>query len=378
MFLLIFFGTSNLFAQEIIFGTNNYIEYRKGNLPIVISVPHGGNLEPSSIPDRTCNDPVYATDANTVELALAIEDRYSSITGCKPYIIICHLDRRKLDANRNQEDAACNNPAAVLAWQEFHGFIEDALQETSALFDGKRWYVDLHGHGNPINRIELGYLLYDDELALSDAILNTQTYINYSSIQNLVETNMLGMNHSSLLRGDLSYGTLLENEGYPTVPSASIPFPGVNSNYFSGGYNLARHSSYNLQSSANGVQMECNFEGIRDTPQNRQNFASSFVQATNTFFETHINTIPSNCVSQAAERSDSPELFVYPNPSSTFLVIDNLQPFDQLEVIDMTGRVLQKSLISRSSSMTLNVEDCASGIYFLRINKGKVMRFAVR
>jgi hypothetical protein len=81
---------SKSYAQ-IIFGTNNYIEYRQGNLPIIISVPHGGNLTPSSIPNRTCNSAVTVTDANTIELARQIDSAFVNATGCHPYLIYCHF-----------------------------------------------------------------------------------------------------------------------------------------------------------------------------------------------------------------------------------------------------------------------------------------------
>lgn len=77
--------------------------------------------------------------------------------------------------------------------------------------------MDLHGHGNPVARIELGYLLYDDELELSDSILNTNTFINYSSIQNLVLSNVNDYTHAQLLRGEKSLGTLLSNYSFPSV-----------------------------------------------------------------------------------------------------------------------------------------------------------------
>jgi len=55
---------------------NGHIEYRCGDLPLIVSVPHGGSLEPVDIPDRTCNSPVYDVDANTVELSLAIDSAF--------------------------------------------------------------------------------------------------------------------------------------------------------------------------------------------------------------------------------------------------------------------------------------------------------------
>ena len=36
-----------------IFGTNEYVEYLPGSLPVVIGAPHGGSLKPEDMPDRT-------------------------------------------------------------------------------------------------------------------------------------------------------------------------------------------------------------------------------------------------------------------------------------------------------------------------------------
>lgn len=58
-------------------------------------------MNPATIPDRICNDPVYATDAYTIETAMKIKAALYIATGCYPHIIICHLDRAKLDCNRN-------------------------------------------------------------------------------------------------------------------------------------------------------------------------------------------------------------------------------------------------------------------------------------
>ena len=45
------------------FDTTSYVEYRAGNLPIIFSAPHGGSLEPDSLPDRTCNGCVTIKDS---------------------------------------------------------------------------------------------------------------------------------------------------------------------------------------------------------------------------------------------------------------------------------------------------------------------------
>src|SRR5688572_23934921 len=49
------------------YGQNQYIEYLAGNLPVILSAPHGGRERPSDIPDR--EQGTFAFDTNTQELA---------------------------------------------------------------------------------------------------------------------------------------------------------------------------------------------------------------------------------------------------------------------------------------------------------------------
>ena len=202
-------------------GTHGYTEYIPGSLPIIISAPHGGYLEPEVIPNRTCFDAVYATDAYTQELIRDIQNSIYAEFGCYAHVVINLLDRKKLDANRNLAEGACGNDSAKQAWNDFNDFL-DIAENTVMEQYGKGLYIDLHGHGNPKQRLEIGYLLYDDELQLTDAELNTDTYSNYSSIQHLVATNAGSFTHAELLRGAISFGTLMEEAGYKSIELAKL------------------------------------------------------------------------------------------------------------------------------------------------------------
>ncbi|MDZ7933709.1 MAG: hypothetical protein U5M51_01795 [Emticicia sp.] len=59
-----------------------YVEYNKGNLPIIITAPHGGYLKPTTISDRNCTNCSYVQDANTQELARTIDSLFFVKTGC--------------------------------------------------------------------------------------------------------------------------------------------------------------------------------------------------------------------------------------------------------------------------------------------------------
>ena len=302
-------------AQTIVFGQNNYIEYHIGTLPIVISVPHGGSLNPASIPNRSCNDPVYATDANTVEMALDLRNFLYEKTGCYPHVIICQLRRSKLDANRNLADAACGNPEAVQAWTEFHQFIDTAQTLAESVFPDQVLYLDLHGHGNPTPRTELGYLLYDTELALTDGELNEEPYLSYSSIGELALRNINNLTHSELLRGEAALGTLLAGSGYDAVPSAADPSPGIGSNYYSGGYNTATHTCYAPGNLVNGLQMECPYPGVRDNAANILRFTDSLSNILLRYWSLHKGVDWSDCLTATAlEQTPTDSIALFPNP----------------------------------------------------------------
>jgi N-formylglutamate amidohydrolase len=351
---------------QIIFGTNNYIEYRQGNLPIIISVPHGGNLTPSSIPNRTCNSAVTVTDANTIELARQIDSAFVNATGCHPYIIYCHLHRSKLDCNRNIADGACGNAEAETAWNEFNNFINSAQSLAQSQFGGKALYIDLHGHGNSIQRLELGYLLYDTELANTDSVLNTSEYVGYSSIQNLVATNVNTYTHSQLLRGPFALGTLLGNAGYPSVPSQQIPFPGTTTNYFSGGYNTAHHTSYVTSNTVNGLQMECNYANVRDSYMSRKLFSDSLVSVIQKFLIKHQTINFSNCTLTSIEPVNSlDDLLISPNPAKDYIQIsyNNSVTDFEIEIMNTLGQTLFKT----NNQNTLNIEKLERGLYFIKL-----------
>jgi hypothetical protein len=278
------------------FGRNNYIEYIAGNAPVIYSASHGGTLTPSEIPDRTASrcggSATTSADLNTVELVRAMQERHFARFGKYPHIIINHLARRKLDANRTAEEAACGDAEALIAFGEWHDFINVAkaavLQAT-----GRGWYMDMHGHGHSIQRLELGYLLTGAQLDLSNASLDANAaYEDTASMRTVSES--APPSFSALLRGPNSLGTLYANLGFRSVPSASEPGPAGDS-YFSGGDNTRRHTcgaeatAFGGTTAGNicGVQIEANYTGVRDNAANRDQFGDATAIALEQYLATH-------------------------------------------------------------------------------------------
>jgi hypothetical protein len=277
-------------------GRNGYIEYVAGNAPLIYSAPHGGDLLPAEIPDRTAarcgGSATTSTDLNTEDLVRAMQRRHFARYGTYPHIIISHLARRKLDANRPEPEAACGNAAAAVALTEWHAFIDSA--KAAVLRASPRgWYMDMHGHGHAKQRLELGYLLTSAQLGLSDAALDgNRAFQDTASMRTVSEASPLSF--SALLRGATSLGTLYAANGFPAVPSASDASPGAD-DYLSGGDDTRRHT---CGAEANalggvtsgmicGVQIESNFTGVRDTQANRDRFGDATAAVLGQYLSMH-------------------------------------------------------------------------------------------
>jgi hypothetical protein len=260
------------------FGRNGYIEYIAGDLPLVISVPHGGDLRPDEIPDR--EQAVTVADTWSIDYALAVADVIYQLTGHRAHVVINHLQRVKLDANRDLAYGAQDSPEAQQAWHEFHEFID--LAETSAVEQcGRGLYLDLHTNGQAGGWVQLGYGVPASDFLLSNEDLDRPAHVAESSLRSL--SNVSGEGLAALLRGEHSLGSLLEARGYRAVPSNIVPWPhGIT--YYDGGYNLFRHGSRN-GGGVDGIQIETSIDYVR--PESIQTYSRVLGEAILSFMEMH-------------------------------------------------------------------------------------------
>lgn len=341
---LLFTGQAQTFLPgETYYDQHQYIEYQPGTLNLIIAAPHGGYLNPDTLPDRSCFGCTYVNDGYTQELLRQIDSTFeSAFNGCTPHFVFNLLDRKKLDGNRDIDEAADGNEYAEDAWLAFHDFIEHAKDSISASY-GAGLFIDLHGHGHDIQRLELGYLLYEDELSLEDSLLNNSEYLSYSSIRNISLTNSNFYSHAELLKGSPAFGSLLSVNGYPSVPSEEDPFPLPGEPYFSGGYNTNRHGS-RFEGSIDAIQIECNMDGVRDTYINRQAFAEALL---NSYLNYMLNVygidvqVPSSpCNSLTVSDSQIPAFRLVQNPIQNQLQILHTGPALPVTILNYKGEVI--------------------------------------
>lgn len=263
---ILFFCSYHVFGQNFIPGKSyrkekSYVEYMHGNLPLIISVPHGGYDKPDYIPERK-GIIVNVQDIYTIEIAYKIYKKVHQITGSYPYIVINHMHRTRLDANRNISEAANGNIHAEKVWAEYHARIDSVKIAIEKKY-GKGLFIDLHGHRHKIERIELGYTISAEELRLEDELLNLGLLNEYCSIRNLLESNKEGLSFTELISGESSLGTLLYNRGQACVPNVHVKRPGIDEPYYRGGYNTNRHGS-SMGGTIDGIQIEIDLQTRSD------------------------------------------------------------------------------------------------------------------
>jgi hypothetical protein len=360
LFILPVFLKAQYVPGTSYFSPDNYIEYIAGNLPLVITAPHGGSLQPSSIPDRNCPGCSYLKDSYTQELTRELKDAVYNKTGCYPHVIVNLLHRIKLDANRDISDAADSNLVAENAWHAFHDFIDTAKSQALGTFS-KGLYLDIHGHAHAIQRLELGYRLSKATLQMSDSLINT---ITNSSINNLSTSNLNALNLSQLIRGTSAFGTFCENKGYNSVPSQNTPFPLTSESYFSGGYNTGRHGS-SSGGAIDGIQIECH-SVVRFNAAARQDFVDSLANVIVEYMGMHyfIGFSPNYCLATSVNEISEPQINFFPNPVQDVIYVkSSFYPLN-ISVFNNLGQLLLHKVIYDDSEQ-IDISEIACGLFYI-------------
>lgn len=260
---------------DSVYDDNQWLELIVGDMPLVISVPHGGSLKPDNVPDRDCPGITTVRDTYTIEMAEAIRKEMRDRYGKTPYLIIGHIARTKIDLNRDLEEASCNHEAVRQTWYDFHDFVDRSLERSTREF-GRTLYIDLHAHGHEIQRLELGYNLGIADLGKVYTGTDLERLGGESSLGNLLDGT--GRHElRELLLGDHAFGTLMADRGLPSVPSKQDPHPMAGEPFFNGGHNTRLYTSPEYPEVV-GWQIETNRDA-RDNVQKRSNFAKAFCES---------------------------------------------------------------------------------------------------
>ena len=255
----------------------NHIKIYHGDIPVILSAPHGGDEMPENIKTRTKG--VFDKDDYTLELIELIIQVFQKNTGKTPYSTMALISRQKVDINREPKEAY-EDENAKHPYLSFHKSIINAKKEVEAKF-GKGLYIDIHGQSHPKAYLEFGYLLDNDILKLHESELREhQKNSSISTLGNFSQESFIDQ-----MRGPHSMGSLMCHQGYDSIPSVKLPYA-TDGNYFEGAYDTIRYGSLK-GGNISGIQIEFPYIGCRDTKENREACAYAFVSSIIKFMEVH-------------------------------------------------------------------------------------------
>ena len=125
------FSENNLETGEL----EELVMVQPGQLPVVLSAPHGGTLQIRGVEPRQgvgmATGPsgfFTGRDAGTSELAVALADAIEKRMGKRPYLVISKVHRKYLDPNRPSGIAYEDSDAAPV-YQRYHGMLQRYCNE---------------------------------------------------------------------------------------------------------------------------------------------------------------------------------------------------------------------------------------------------------
>lgn len=143
-------------AALLLLNDDPLIIIQKGELPIIISAPHGGRLPIPNCPIRTnTGAPQFVTvlDTNSDKLAEETAKEVEAQCGKKPWVVIARFSRKYVDANRPEKDGT-ESEAGRAVYRRYHAALKvavNAVQSTPNCL-----LIDIHSQGKSKGTIYRG------------------------------------------------------------------------------------------------------------------------------------------------------------------------------------------------------------------------------
>ncbi len=135
------------------FAAADFISVQHGDLPIILSAPHGGLLPIPGVPVRVGEGMkkggagfFTGRDENTELLTAAIARALESRLGKKPHFVIARFHRKYIDANRPPE-IAVEHPRAREVYDLYRGTLAKFCDDVHTHF-GRGLLIDVHGQAS--------------------------------------------------------------------------------------------------------------------------------------------------------------------------------------------------------------------------------------
>jgi len=225
---------------DTIYGYKSYVKLVVGDndCPLLLGVPHDGISTGNPVIPETGDT---GRDLNTKLLATKIANAFTVSTGKKPWIIINEIGRKRVDPNTypSEVNTRYTDQEAINTYNSYHELLLMARNAMLAAQTGGNGalFVDIHGHAHQyanghtepyisttsgasiqsafIDQTEVGYGITNASLEKPDSHLDSLAAL--SSIGAISRAHP-AVPFSELIRGDHSFGGLLEAENVHAVP----------------------------------------------------------------------------------------------------------------------------------------------------------------
>ncbi len=240
----------------------NFTYYQTGDLPIILTAPHGGEAEIPGVPDREGgpNVSMFVTvlDDGTLELAQEVSDELYRILRKRPYLVAANFTREQIDANRAPKDAYESRGAKVV-YDFYHGKIAEYVADIKNRFGNRALLLDLHGQGT-------------DEWTVYRGTRDRTT------VQRLINRD----GEAAFTGPNSILGILAQKDNriYPRNSEHDIDEKSI----YSGGYTVGHYGSNN-DNGIDAIQLENGWELRRS---GRAVFAKELAEAIATFYRTYL------------------------------------------------------------------------------------------
>jgi N-formylglutamate amidohydrolase len=218
-------------------GTNEFLHVRRGDLPILITAPHGGWLPIADVPkrvgsvgERTGGKFVTSQDTRTYELATATADAVEQLTGRKPFLVALKAHRQFVDANRSVAEGAEHEKTRDVHGA-FHEQVRACVDELRVKFPRGALLLDIHGQAAEAETLFRG-------------TQNGRTV-----------TNLLARHGVTALTGPHSVPGFLAANGIHVSPSNTPPGHPPEHRSFNGGFIVRTYGSHTTNG-IDAIQLE--------------------------------------------------------------------------------------------------------------------------
>lgn len=201
---------------------SRFVRTQVGELPIILSAPHGGKLDVPDVDIRKGEGLktggsgfVASRDTGTEELAEQVADSIAKRFGKKPYFVIACSHRKYLDPNRPPE-IAYEDADAKPIYEAYHSALRNACRDVQKTFR-KGLLLDLHGQGTAKDTVFRG---------TQNGKTVTLLRERFGETAHVGETSLFGR---------------LKTHGWKVHPD---PFDGREQSGFTGGYIVQTYGSH--------------------------------------------------------------------------------------------------------------------------------------